>query len=369
MIPTHFNQLIGNSSIKTYLTRMIEKRAISHSLLFAGPEGVGKSLFAHALAALTICGQEEQSYHRRKIESGNHPDIRIYRPEGKLGLHSMQALRQFSEEVYVPPYEASWKVFIVHDAERMLSYSANALLKTFEEPPLHTMIILLSSAPASLLPTILSRCRTLHFQSLTEGEIAQFLREQHQLTEQEAGRLAQLAQGSLSRAILLLKQKGDPNRELLLKMLSQGKGGAYKTLTSTVQSLVDQIETSKKQAEEAAKEELYKMPIEHLSAHQSHLLEKELEGRVTMSLFTEVNALFEHLLSWYRDLHLLHLKGGLSYMINKDYLTELEQVVQQGDLLALETVQKAIQEAHLALQRSTALSICLENLFLKLGFP
>ncbi len=84
-------------------------------------------------------------------------------------------MRQLSEEIYLPPYEANWKVFIIHDADRMLSYSANALLKTFEEPPPRTLIILLSRSQASLLPTIVSRCYTLHFQNLPSSLIQNFL--------------------------------------------------------------------------------------------------------------------------------------------------------------------------------------------------
>jgi DNA polymerase-3 subunit delta' len=367
MIPIHFSQVIGNEFIKNYLTRIVRKKAISHSFLFVGPDGIGKSLFAHILAALVIGEQDEKGVHRSRLEKGNHPDIHIYRPEGKLGLHSIQTMRQLREEVYLPPYEAAWKVFIIHEADRMLSYSANALLKTFEEPPHQTLIILLSHASSSLLPTILSRCRQLHFQALTQQEIKNFLEIKYQLEASQASSIAYLAHGSLSRAVYLVEKGGDPNRQLILKILSQHQLGTYKALTSHVQLLVEQIETIKKQREETAKEELYKIPTEDLSSSQQHALEKELEGVVAMSQVNEINALLENVLSWYRDLHLLHMNGPSVYVINQDYYPELERAVQKGHLLSLEKVQKAIEQARLALQRSTSLSICLENLFLKLN--
>src|SRR6476659_2342029 len=100
MHPTCFSQMIGNEEIKQQLQRMISKKAIGHALLFAGLEGVGKSLFAWALAAQILKEYDPQKDHARKLAAGQHPDMHIYRPEGKLGLHSIQAMRHLSEEVY-----------------------------------------------------------------------------------------------------------------------------------------------------------------------------------------------------------------------------------------------------------------------------
>lgn len=116
--PTSFTDIIGNDEIKQQLERMLAKQEMGHALLFSGPEGVGKSLFAYAFAArliqATTRGLLEEQVH--KLSLGQHPDIHIYHPEGKLGLHSIQTMRLFSEEVYFPPFEAAWKVFIIHDA-------------------------------------------------------------------------------------------------------------------------------------------------------------------------------------------------------------------------------------------------------------
>ncbi len=84
MNPICFSQIIGNEKIKQRLKGMISRRIIGHSLLFAGPEGVGKSLFARALAACLMKEYDPERDHSRKIESGYHPDLHIYRPEGKL---------------------------------------------------------------------------------------------------------------------------------------------------------------------------------------------------------------------------------------------------------------------------------------------
>lgn len=366
MKPTDFSQLIGNDAIKQYLQKMIDRKAIANSLLFSGPNGIGKSLFAQVLAAKLMSENDPQGIQKSKIESGNYPDIYHYRPEGKLGVHSMQSLRQFSEDVYLPPYESAWKIFIVHEAERMLSYSANALLKTFEEPPPYAIIILLSSSAESLLPTIVSRCRTVYFQAVSQLEIQEFLQGRYQLEEEKAKKLAILAQGSLSAAVHLA-EKGHANRDMLFDILAKGNLKTYKSLTTVVGTLVEQIEASKKQIEQEAKEQLYKAPLENLSAHQQQLLEKELEGIVAIEQNQEAHILFNSILSWYRDLHLLLNGGDIQYLMNPDYVEQLEQALQRGYLIDIEHVQKVIEEARQALHRSMSLQVCLESLVLKLG--
>lgn len=365
--PTCFSQILGNEEIKKQLNYMLAKRSIGHALLFAGPEGIGKSLFAWALASRLMAEYDANPHHQHKIQVGQHPDVHIYRPEGKLGLHSIQSLRQLGEEVYLPPYEASWKVFILHDAERMLSYSANALLKTFEEPPPRTLIILLSRSQAALLPTIFSRCRTLHFQPLSLALIAEYLQQRYALDPQVCAKLAKQAQGSLGKALRLAEQGGESSRAYILQLLAKGPLGNYRLLQEAVNVLAERIETVKKQAEVSAKEELYKMPMDQLSAPQQHAIEKELEGLVSLALTQEAQAVFEYILSWYRDVELLLVGGQPQQLTNEDFYPELEQAIQRGEIKPLHTVYKAVEEANLALQRSTSFALCLENLLLKLG--
>ena len=365
MHPTSFSQMIGNETIKRQLASMVSKRAIGHALLFAGPDGIGKSLFAWALAASVLAEYDPGKDHARKIQTGQHPDIHVYRPEGKLGLHSIQSMRQLSEEVSLPPFESSWKVFIIHEADRMLSYSANALLKTFEEPPPRTIIILLSRSQAVLMPTILSRCSTLHFQALSEELIEAALKERGLLDHAKRAQIARHAQGSLGRALRLVEQ-GDAFRSTVLDLLAQGRLGNYRLLRESIQSLSEKVEAAKKQAEDAAKEEFGKTQADQLSALQRNAIEKELEGIAAMALAQESQAIFDLILSWYRDLQVLLLGGQPSQLANPDYMAALEQAVQRGEYQPLNQVYEAVEEAYLTLQRSTPIALCLETLLLKL---
>lgn len=362
-----FSKIVGNEQIKKYLTSLIEKNRIPNSLLFEGPEGVGKSLFATAFANMILCRDEPHGKHLYKLDAGTHPDLHIYRPEGKIGMHSIATMRSLSEEVYLPPYEARRKVFIIHDADRMLPYSANALLKTFEEPSPDTVIILLSSSPDLLLPTILSRCSTFHFHALTEEEMTQLLISQKQLPLEQAQQIARLAQGSVKKAFRLC-QSEEPMRKAVLEMLSVGKFDSYSALAAKAKELAGMIEESIKQIESASKDELLKGYCDKLSAAQRESLEKEVEGIAALYQAHEADALFDLLLSWHRDLHLLRVHGDHKYILNIDVLTELQNTNARGEnLTPLEDLLEAVKTTKLSLARSTSLPLCLENLFLRLN--
>lgn len=362
-----FSHIIGNDHIKTYLQRMLQKKAIGNSLLFAGPDGVGKSLYALAFAKALICDEGASVIQRRKVDDGTHPDIHIYHPEGKIGMHSIDSMRQLSEEVYLAPFESKWKVFIIHDAERMLAYSANALLKTFEEPSLDSVIILLSSAPEKLLPTIMSRCRTIHFHEVEEAKIANLLQNKAGKSAEEAAHLAALARGSVGQAMRSALDGGSQVRDAMLKLLAAGKVASYQQLTGAAKEISEHIEQAAQNVEDASRDDVMKGLPEGLSATQKHSIEKELEGLHSMNLATDALDLFTIILSWYRDMHLLHVGGDARYLIHRDYHHALVNALQYGYMLPLESVQQSIREAKLAFERSTPLNMCLENLFLRLN--
>jgi len=152
----------------------------------------------------------------------------------------------------------------------------------------------------------------------------------------------------------------------LLNLLSQRPLGNYRILQEKVQVLSGQVDTAKKHVEEEAKEELYKAYGDRLSAQHQQALEKEVEGLIALALVQEAQSLFDHILSWYRDVHLLLLGGHPDHLANPDFHLEIEQAVQRGDFKPLDQVYRAVEEAYLSLQRSTPLPLCLENLFLKL---
>lgn len=138
------------SKINKRLLKLLEKPP--QVLLFEGPKGVGKGECSISFALELL-----------KTTKKDPPDLRQLFPEGKAHHHPMHAIKRFIEEASLPPFEAEKKVFIIHEAERMLPSSSNALLKTLEEPLPAVVIILVTSHSDRLLPTITSRCFSVPF--------------------------------------------------------------------------------------------------------------------------------------------------------------------------------------------------------------
>lgn len=349
------NEIIGNEPIKRYLKQMVNSGRIGQSFLFSGQEGIGKSLFAQALAKELICIHDPHGHHARKLDHGTHPDLHHLRTEGKVGMHSIEALRRFQEEIHMPPYEAPWKIFIVHEADRMLPTSANALLKSFEEPPKQTVIILLTSSPEEILGTILSRCNKIYFQPLTQQEIFDYLIKKG-ILEERAKKASRRADGSLSHALALCEEKQN-SLDGLLKYLSKQDSG-YMSLKAISASLGEQFDSLRKSLEEESQALYSQEFMKSLSVAQREVYEKEIQGAVSLRFHREVKDLFNGLLGWFRD----SLPGqNNENLYFPEYRSNL--ILKEDKFLK---IQKAVEEALLSVERFMPLSFVLESLLIKI---
>jgi DNA polymerase-3 subunit delta' len=132
-------------------------------------------------------------------------------------LIKVEAIRQLQRDLAFRPYEGRHRVCILTTADRMAPEISNTLLKTLEEPPLHTGIILLTSSTRTILPTILSRCQQVRFHPLPYPSLARWLVEAKELGEPEAHLLASLSEGSPGRALRLRDEIVQVPREEILK--------------------------------------------------------------------------------------------------------------------------------------------------------
>jgi DNA polymerase-3 subunit delta' len=363
-----FAQIAGNSSLKKYFARVVQEKTWANSWLFAGREGIGKKLFAMEFARLLL--SPSSVYNPDIPFPKHHPDLHIYHPDGKLGMHSIDTMRRFSEEVYLAPYQASWRVFILDAAERMLSYSANALLKTFEEPSPTSIIILISHAPDLLLPTIRSRCRTIPFHPLSLEEMIEVLQKKWGKSPSEAAHLARMSYGSPGKAVYQMEQGDHALRRQLLHFLSKGKTTSYREIRNAAQKIAVQSEALLKETRVTLTEELTKEYRETPSSIQQEAIEKEVEGALALQLIQYAHEIFEIILGWQRDMQLIAVNGNREYLYHPDAEEACFQALQRGEMMPLEGVQKALDQAHLALARSTPLSHVLENLLIQLEpFP
>lgn len=166
-----FDNIVGNNKIKDFLNQSIDEKHVSHSYLFVGIDGIGKTLFAREFAKEILClnGKEDNCESCIKWDSNNHPDFLQIEPENNT--IKIEQIRNMQEEISVKPIASNKKVFLIIDSDCMTKEAQNCLLKTLEEPPEYATIILTTSNESKLLNTIKSRCMKIPFQKIEENEL------------------------------------------------------------------------------------------------------------------------------------------------------------------------------------------------------
>ncbi len=165
--------LVGQPRVQSFLTRAVEHNRVAHAYLFVGAPGSGKLEAAYALAQALLCadGGCGACDSCVRVARHTHPDVHYYAPESATGYLISQT-RELLEDVALAPIRAKRKVYIIDRAEQMRANTANALLKTIEEPPSAVTFILLGTSTDLILPTIVSRCQCVPFRSMPLDESA-----------------------------------------------------------------------------------------------------------------------------------------------------------------------------------------------------
>ncbi|HEX9188312.1 MAG TPA: AAA family ATPase [Vicinamibacteria bacterium] len=253
----------GHDRVRTILSRALERDRVPPALLFSGPEGVGKKALALAVAQALLCERapvpepcgecracrkvgvslapEKLDEARREADQDPdedvrrnfrlHPDLvlaegwrltRTGRPRSEPEIRVDQ-VRDLIGEIAGAPFEARRRVFVIDDAHTMNEPAQNALLKSLEEPPPRSHVVLVSSAPAGLRQTIRSRCQRIRFGPLPRAAVAALLVERRGLADDEARVVAALAGGSPGAAFALESEAHARLREGLLDLLERAE--------------------------------------------------------------------------------------------------------------------------------------------------
>jgi len=256
-----FDQIAGNERPKEVLRRMLRQGRVPGALLFAGEEGLGKKLFAVELAralncrsrkGVEACGAcpacarvgrfdlpaaDDRDEHK-KVRWSEHRDVGMIVPYNRNIL--VDAVRDLERECNFRPVEGAARVFIIEDADSLNEAASNALLKTLEEAPPTTHLVLITSRPAGLLPTIRSRCQAVRFAPLPAEELEKFLVKNHKRGGEEARLAAHLAGGRLGRALGLNLDAYRARREWALGALEAlAAGGDRARLLRAAEELSD----------------------------------------------------------------------------------------------------------------------------------
>lgn len=274
--------ILGQDKAVSILMRAIENDKLANSYLFFGPDGVGKYTVALYFGMAINCHSKQDKIpcgicpSCKKFLSYTHPDSVFIFPSPKLDIsidgeiksnkvlkeyedyienkiHTpwkdfnfssgisirIESIRMLEHRINLSPNEGKYKIYIIEDADQMTTQASNAFLKTLEEPPTDTILILTTSRPNSLLPTIISRCQQVPFRSLPRQSIEKKLAENKFLEDVEAKIYARIANGSMAKALCLAEEGSLQSREIaieLLKMIVNRNDAAFIDFSSQFRS-------------------------------------------------------------------------------------------------------------------------------------
>ena len=248
--------ILGHDAVVARFRATLRRGRLASTYLFVGPSGIGKRMFALALAKSLLCGESGDNpldpcgrcESCRLFAAGNHPDLDVVGlPADKsalpvelfVGDKDHRNRDGLCHRLALKPYLGGHKIAIIDDADRFNQESANCLLKTLEEPPPRSLVILIGTSASKQLPTIRSRAQVLHFQPLAMEVITDLLLELAIVDDRERARnLAQFSAGSIERASQLADPAMWEFRSRLLPQLSANSLDCVR-LTRAIQVFVD----------------------------------------------------------------------------------------------------------------------------------
>lgn len=345
-----FSSVAGNERAKETLRLMLRNKRVPSALLFAGEDGIGKKLFALELAkslncrqsvnneACDVCSSCQRIVNFKierqpksgddtedKIWQSEHPDVGIVFTEKRL--IKVKQIRELERETNFRPFEGNARVYLIEDAHKLNDASSNALLKTLEETPPTTHIILIASRPASLLPTILSRCQMIRFAPLTTEEIEKFLVTNKKRAGEEARLVARLARGRLGLALSLNTDEYREQRtqmiEALQSIVGTSRGGQTTPNRAHLLRIAEDLIDAKRKDEYEPRLDVLETLIRDvwllaLDEKSTHIVNEDIRPQL-LKISREINNA-RRLASWIT--YIENLRAQLAFNINRKVATD-----------------------------------------------
>ncbi len=342
-------RIIGQDRVRAFLAAAVRERRLSHAYLFLGAPGSGQTEAAQALAECVVCpnGGCDNCDECIRVAHRSHPDVHWIAPEGAAG-YIIDQVRNLIADVQLAPVRANAKVYILERVESLRDTSANALLKTIEEPPEGVVFILMARSADTVLPTIVSRCQCVPFRVVNPAAAARRVASACGIPETDpAARIALSVAGTPERACDFLLSPGRREaRRLMVRALDElARDDAWDVLCAAR----DLVVAAKAPLDDvkAAQEEAAQEGADYLSSKAMKLVEQRNKRELTArerSGMIELLAAAESLL---RDV-LVRLEGVDAPIVNADAPEVVERIAARaatpGVVGALEACTRAADD-------------------------
>ncbi len=318
-----FQNILGNSRVKTILSKSLQRNRVPHSLLFIGPDGVGKKEMALVVAKALNCLQKtedscEECTSCVAINKKIFPDVMELSPQ--KNVIKIEQMRLLKSTTYLKPMVGKKRVFIISNAEKMSEEASNSLLKILEEPPSFSHILLLTDNPYLILPTIKSRCQVLSFVPVFKEDIEK----------------------------VLLEKGYDAEKARVISLVVRGN------LRYALSLDWDDLQEKRKKAWQVFHALIKK---ENASVFLKEFSSSRFLGR------QDLEQIFEILSSFCRDIVVFKEEGDLSYLMNPDFGHDLRETSGHLSLeQALDFLSK-IDYSLYALQKNLNVNLLMSSLF------
>lgn len=321
-----FKNVVGHKDVIRYIQNAVKEDKVSHAYIINGEKGSGKKMLAKLFAMTLLCENGNQDpcntcHSCIQAESGNHPDIIMlsHEKENSIGVDDIR--EQINNTIDIKPYQSSYKVYIVPQADLMTVQAQNALLKTIEEPPEYAVIMLLTENADTLLATITSRCVMVKLRNIKDTLIRKYLMERLGIPDYKADICAAFAQGNMGKAIMLANSEHfNEIREDALHLLQN----------------------------------IHDMELEEIIRMVSEVTAYKIE----------ITDFLDIIQIWYRDVLLYKATKETEKVVLKDQINYMKEQARRSSYEGIELILKSLEKAKRRLGANVNFDLVMELLFL-----
>lgn len=327
-----FQDIMGHQSVIASLQTAVARERLAHAYLFHGDRGIGKRIVAMSFAQALNCEHVSSGgpvdgcgacRSCQQIIARIHPDFFVIEPdmESVTPQIKIERIREIEPHIMYRPLVGERKICLIDEADRMTIGAANALLKTLEEPPNHSLFLLVTSRPAALPATIRSRCQSLRFATPARTQVE---------------------------AAVILKRELPPADARLLAIVSEGRIG--EALTADVKEI------------RARQREL----LELVRPQSLQSITTLLSQAESLAKSDRASDMLTWLTRWVRDLVIVQVGGDRDQILYVDDMSTLESYARQADTTSLLDIIQDIEKTEQQSTRHLNLHMALENILLRL---